>query len=431
MPSIRHEQLGTADRSSRGSKYAKCRDLSWYVYYFPTFHHFSVAILILERHQGADRTSLLAALKTGHYDVLLVSYHTLSAEYKSKFGKKGEVQASKRTKRESILDVPFHRIVLDEAHIVRSSKTTLFKAVAAVQATRKWALTGTPFVNRADDIHSLLQFVGVEPLANKDIFRRAVTVPIQTGDDLGLTRLRVVMSHIALRRSKATVNVTLPDKDVQLARVSFEDGSPHKAVYDALFGCMRMAFQAVLQDGEGAALKRYTSVFESLLRMRQSCCSALLVPKSRRESAMELWRDLQGRAGAKGLSVDEGVALLEKLKGSFSQSEENDLPECAVCLTEMEESQCMILRTCSHLFCEPCISRVQTSHGSVCPLCRQAFGQNDLVNKSTAASAASQECPATISVDEESIGDSPKILALLDCIKKMKPDEKGVVFSQL
>jgi SNF2 family DNA or RNA helicase len=393
----------------------------------------SRTLLTLHCRPGADRTSLLSALKAGQYDILLVSYHTLAAEYKNKFGKKGEVQpSSKKAKRESMLDVPFHRIVLDEAHIVRSSKTTLFKAVAAVQASRKWALTGTPFVNRADDIHSLLQFLGVEPLANKVIFRRAVTVPIQTGDDLGLTRLRVVMSHVALRRSKATANVKLTEKDVQLARVSFEEGSPHKAVYDALFGSIRMAFRAVLQDGEGASLKRYTSVFEILLRMRQSCCSALLVPKSRRESAIELWRQVEGRTGAESLSANEGIELLEKLKGTFSQSDESELPECAVCLTEMEESQCMILRTCSHLFCEPCISRVQSSHGSICPLCRQAFGKHDLVNKSTAASAASsQECPASVSVDEDSIGDSPKILALLDGIKKMKPDEKGVIFSQL
>lgn len=131
---------------------------------------------------------------------------------------------------------------------------------------------------RSSDIHSLLRFLGVEPLANQDIFRRAVTVPMQNGEDIGLTRLRVVMSHVALRRCKGTTNLKLANKTVELAKVNFEQGSRHKAVYDALFGTMRVAFQAVLQDGDSAVLKRYTSVFEILLRLRQSCCSASLVP---------------------------------------------------------------------------------------------------------------------------------------------------------
>lgn len=101
---------------------------------------------------------------------------------------------------------------------------------------------------------------------------------MQNGEEIGLTRLRVVMSHVALRRSKGTTNLKLTEKTVQLASVDFEEGSPHKAIYDALFGTMRVAFQAVLQDGDSAVLKRYTSVFEILLRLRQSCCSANLVP---------------------------------------------------------------------------------------------------------------------------------------------------------
>jgi SNF2 family DNA or RNA helicase len=243
-------------------------------------------------------------------------------------------------------------------------------------------LTGTPFVNRADDIHSLLSFLKVEPLCHKDIYRRAISSPIQNGDDLGLTRLRVTMNHLALTRGKASTMTKLVDKQVQLTTVSFAEGSPHKAVYNALFGSFRMVFDAILQGGESEVLKNYSSVFEKLLRIRQTCCSALLVPSKRRGLPMELWTGLQDRKeGAQKLAAEEGPDLLEKVKGTFTQEGDRmGLPECAVCLTEMEEQQCVILRTCSHVYCEPCINRVVSdSTRAFCPLCRGPFGKSDMV----------------------------------------------------
>jgi SNF2 family DNA or RNA helicase len=296
-------------------------------------------------------------------------------------------------------------------------------------------LTGTPFVNRADDIHSLLSFLGVEPLASKEIFRRAITVPIQTGNDIGLTRLRTTMAHVALRRSKASANIQLVEKEVQLRSITFPEG-PQKEVYDALFGSFRLAFQAVLQDGDNQVLKNYTSIFEKLLRMRQACCSATLVPVKRREAAIQMWKELSERNyGAKALTAEEGLALLEKLKGTFTQADE-EFPECAVCLMEMDEQACVILRTCSHIYCGECIGRVVSMGIPVCPLCRQPFKKGDMVKKSVATTAAAtqeegiKKDHSTAALNGE-FGTSAKILALVEAIKAMQPDEKGVIFSQL
>ena len=45
-----------------------------------------------------------------------------------------------------------------------------------LQATHKWALTGSPFVNEPDDIASLLAFLRVQPLCDKAIFKEKVVV---------------------------------------------------------------------------------------------------------------------------------------------------------------------------------------------------------------------------------------------------------------
>lgn len=400
--------------------------------------HVKQDVLKVDFYQGTNRTDLLPALKACRIDVLLVSYHTLAAEFSKIYGKdhddtKNGQPRTKKSKQESIFDVAFHRIVLDEAHTIRSSKTKFFKAVQQVDADRKLALTGTPFVNRADDIHSLLSFLGVEPLTSKDIFRRAITIPIQTGDDIGLTRLRATMAHVALRRSKASANIQLVEKEVQLRSITFPQDA-HKEVYDALFGTFRLAFQAVLQDGDNTVLKNYTSIFEKLLRMRQACCSATLVPVGRREAAIKTWKELLERDNGATLTADEGMMLLEKLKGAFIQEDEQ-LPECAVCLMEMDEQECVILRTCSHVYCGECIGRVVSMGEPMCPLCRQPFARADMIKKSVVAAAvatrkeSNEKDPSAVSGE---FGKSAKILALIEAIKAMPhPDEKGVIFSQL
>ncbi len=75
-------------------------------------------VLSLRMFHGPNRNDLLPEIKNGNVDVLLVSYQTLAAEYSNIFAKDGkdaEEPQKKRSRRESIFDIDFHRIVLDEA----------------------------------------------------------------------------------------------------------------------------------------------------------------------------------------------------------------------------------------------------------------------------------------------------------------------------
>jgi SWI/SNF-related matrix-associated actin-dependent regulator of chromatin subfamily A3 len=214
-------------------------------------------VLNVQLYHGADRHQILTEVQEGNVDILLVSYNTLASDHDaSDNGNKKKKAKRARTAAESIFDIDFHRIVLDEAHTIRNSKTRAFKGVSQIKADRKLALTGTPFVNTADDIYCLLSFLGVQPLNEKSIFTRAITQPIKNGDEIGLTRLRATMGFISLRRSKRNVNISLVEKDVQLCSVEWAPSDPHKKVYDALFGTVRCAMAAILDD-ESKALKNY------------------------------------------------------------------------------------------------------------------------------------------------------------------------------
>jgi SWI/SNF-related matrix-associated actin-dependent regulator of chromatin subfamily A3 len=235
----------------------------------------SPGVLKVELYHGTNRHAVLSEVNSGNVDVLLASYNTLAADYDGSSEAEEAVPKKKKNKRArmeavSIFAIEFHRIVLDEAHMIRNSKTRSFKAVSLIKAERKLALTGTPLVNSSDDIFSLLSFLGVEPLNEKAIFSRSITQPIKNGDEIGLTRLRTTMGFLSLRRSKQNSGVKLVDKDVQLCSVDWMDDA-HKRVYDALFGTVRCAMEAILGNvtDDSKALKNYSVIFEKLLRLRQ------------------------------------------------------------------------------------------------------------------------------------------------------------------
>jgi SNF2 family DNA or RNA helicase len=61
----------------------------------------------------------------------------------------------------ALLQGPWDRIVLDEAHKIRNGDGELARKIRKLVAPLRWAITGTPLVNSKKDVVSLLAFVGV------------------------------------------------------------------------------------------------------------------------------------------------------------------------------------------------------------------------------------------------------------------------------
>lgn len=65
------------------------------------------------------------------------------------------------------------RIVLDEAHKARNFRSATFQALLKIQANTRWALTGTPIVNKMDDLIALYRLIGYERQMNGTSDKRA------------------------------------------------------------------------------------------------------------------------------------------------------------------------------------------------------------------------------------------------------------------
>jgi SNF2 family DNA or RNA helicase len=396
--------------------------------------HLQPNTLKIGLYHGPDRSRLLSTLSD--LDILITSYGTISTEYSNYSNRKisddanfaidNQSRTSKKRQarhESSIFEQSFHRIILDEGHHLRNTQSKTYVGCMALRAANRLAITGTPILNKPDDIHSLLSFLSVDPLSDKSVFRRYIAQPIYIGDPIGLSRLRAVMAHIALRRNKSKLN--LVSKTVELRSVTFPDDCAHKKIHDALFDSARMVFRATLSSGSDSNIsKNYMKILETLMRIRQACLSGELVPKASIDAAEAVLKYVGEK---QELSAEDGERLLEKLKGAF---DDTTTTECAICFDTMEENDAVILRKCSHVFCELCLSKVSEKYSGVCPMCRCPFEASDMI-KSCVVVAATLKCKKDPNAEPtDTLGPSPKLKALALAISEMKDDEKGVIFSQ-
>ena len=347
----------------------------------------------------------------------MASYHTLASDLRnfvnSETGETtSDTKKRKKAAGKSIFELEFHRIVLDEAHIIRNSKSFLYKAAMAVNAKRKLCLTGTPFVNSPSDIQSLLSFLQVEPLCRWSVFERQVIQPIKDRREIGLQTIRTTMAYIALRRNKTAVEneIQLPPKVVQVVKVTFPAKSEHKETYDYLYNAARSYFVHLLVErGQRGAMLHYMEMLALVLRIRQLCCHRGLIHKDILKQIVDRIGpgDDENLANRNQLSEAEGKALLNALSDIFQGSQ---IVECAVCFNGMQEEDAVVLRECKHVFCQPCLNQITNCR---CPMCRTEYTPDDMIQKQ-AAKEAIENVPFNVK-DALQYGRSPKVCSKIAC----------------
>lgn len=145
--------------------------------------HLDTSLRILKYHgKGRGNESHLVF----DSDIVLTTYHTLAAE--------------RRTRKNPLRAIKWYRIVLDEAHTIRRQATTLYTAVAELEACYRWCLTGTPIQNKLDDLGALLAFIRADPFDSTSIFRKYIITPFLHDLDDAKSRLSLLLNSICLRR---------------------------------------------------------------------------------------------------------------------------------------------------------------------------------------------------------------------------------------
>ena len=162
--------------------------------------------------------------------------------------------------------VRWRRVVVDEAQNIKNPDTASAKAVRAIEADRRLALTGTPIENRLDELWALFDFLDPGLLGPLSRFREHYAWPIERQNDTDRAeQLRRIIGPFMLRRLKTdkAIVADLPEK-IEIEEpcsLTREQAGLYRAVVDDLLGKLE----------EGTDAERRISVLASMTRLKQIC----------------------------------------------------------------------------------------------------------------------------------------------------------------
>lgn len=324
------------------------------------------------------------------YDFVITTYDTLTYSASGAFvpGEDPRTVVFNRKLAGPLFHVFWKRIILDEAHMVRHSRTNRWRAIKELRGLHRWAVTATPLHNSIDDIQNLLFFVGLP--------RLPVVPGISPAELLNDIVLQKSIAHslqpaflrrgpVMMRNGVEEVLVKLPPKKEVVVRRPFTVAESIN--YNKILATSRGAL-ASSEKKEGGTFH----IFAMMTRLRQACCHQ--------------W-------------ISEGRAV--------------EISICGICNSEATST---VKTKCGHAFCHECLLlrfRDEVSGDDFatklpCPTCESTITYTSVFRKPTMTSL---ERIALYKSKKFEL--STKLKMITDSIQEMqkeKPNDKMIIFSQ-
>lgn len=213
--------------------------------------------------------------------------------------------------------------IIDEAQFIKNQGNQTTKAVKAVDARFRMALTGTPIENKLSELWSIFDYIMPGFLYKYQRFRKEIETPVvKSQDQKVMERLQKMIQPFVLRRTKKEVLKELPDKIERCMYAQLE--GEQKELY--LAHAQRLQMQLKNQTEEEFKTSKI-QILAEITRLRQICCDpALFYEKYEGTSAkMELCIELIKNAvesGHKILLFSQFTTMLERITKAL---ENNDI----------------------------------------------------------------------------------------------------------
>ncbi|KAJ9095987.1 hypothetical protein QFC21_005350 [Naganishia friedmannii] len=374
---------------------------------------------------GNERPDLSALLDNmepeSRTDVVITSYGTLVSEHAKWLTRQGV-----RSQLKSLFDIPWLRIVLDEAHTIKNRLSRAAKACYELDAQRRWALTGQSL---------RLSFV---------------TVPFMAQDPKAIDVVQYILEQCLLRREKNMKDkdgkpiVDLPLKTITIETLEFSRSE--RKIYDAIYDRSRRKF--IQLDQEGTIKNSYTSILAMLMRLRQAVDHPLLVMNKVSNGGEKSKDDILDMVGqddeaniremivkfARGKDIDGGSeSPIKNITDTVALASSQSTPECVICGYEVDGE---VILPCYHTACRDCITTFiekQEDSGKVpaCPACGKTPLKASMLREvSNNKNAFSKPQPALKKVDFQTSTKLQALIKRLKAIEIQDPRYKALVFSQ-
>jgi superfamily II DNA or RNA helicase len=230
-------------------------------------------------HLGGERASDAAGLAAA--PLVVTSYQTLARDL------------------ELFRAVGWTSVIFDEAQAVKNPGTQLRAAAAALRATSRFCITGTPIENHLGELWSQVDLAMPGLFGGRRSFDAVFRRPIEKhGAAAPLEALRRRIRPFLLRRTKLGVALDLPPRTEVVERIELD------AAQRDLYESLRLSLDARVRQAlkERGVAGSSMVILDALLKLRQCCCDPRLVKLVETDGV--------GRNGPGGV---RGSAKLERL----------------------------------------------------------------------------------------------------------------------
>ncbi|TGO33394.1 hypothetical protein BHYA_0248g00010 [Botrytis hyacinthi] len=216
--------------------------------------------------------------------------------------------------------INWRRVVLDEAHAIKNNSARTSLACQNLKSVYRWCLTGTPLLNRLEELFPYLRFLKANYAMDWRTFQQYFCDP--DADDCN-NRIATLLSYAMMRRTMKTTIlnrpiITLPKPHPVMQQLNFS--REERIIYRITENRFRANLNVFLANG--TAQRAYGVFFVQLLRLRQCTSHPFMLERTMRES----W-------------TTEDVERLRKELGKFKDTNVAFYEQCKLWVTESEEER--------------------------------------------------------------------------------------------
>lgn len=166
-------------------------------------------------------------------------------------------------------DIKFEYVFADEAQYIKNISTVASKSIKRINASHRFALTGTPIENKLSDLYSIFQFIMPGYLSDYGDFKDRYESPIvNNNDEIVLKRFQKLVRPFILRRKKEEVLKDLPKKLENTVMVTMTNDQ--RDLYQAKLNSLKIE---LAQKTDKEFKEDRLKVLAELTRLRQICCN--------------------------------------------------------------------------------------------------------------------------------------------------------------
>jgi len=179
--------------------------------------------------------------------------------------------------------IDWHRVVVDEAHILRNRKTQIHIGTAQLRWSTLLLLTGTPIVNNVGDMHAMLCLMKHPTYSNYHVWNIQIARDLQLayGDNYRTAKqtFDALVDSFMLRRVKGevirgSVIAPLPPVTYKTIELTMEKGTVEEVFYSAVEESVMATFSTI---DHVDIRQQYSMILVLLLRLRQAACHPYLI----------------------------------------------------------------------------------------------------------------------------------------------------------